>query len=52
MSNIGIITEQGDMGFGFDPLNNKDQKVYNEATKNNGGSSSSNTTVINETKNK
>ena len=28
---IGIITEQGDLGLGFDVLNNKDQQVYNEA---------------------
>lgn len=34
MSEIGIITEQGDLGFGFDKLNEKDTKVYNEATKN------------------
>lgn len=30
---IGIITEQGDLGLGFDQLNNKDQKIYNEAVK-------------------
>lgn len=34
MSNIGVITEQGDLGLGFDPLNKKDAKVYNESTKN------------------
>ena len=34
MGNIGIITEQGDLGLGFDPLNKKDAKVYNESTKN------------------
>lgn len=28
---IGIITEQGDLGLGFDPLNQNDQKVYNES---------------------
>ena len=34
MSNkIGVITEQGDLGFGFDPLSKKDQKSYKEATK-------------------
>ena len=33
MSNIGIITEQGDLGLGFDYLNKKDQQVYNESTK-------------------
>lgn len=30
MSEIGVINEQGDLGLGFDPLNEKDQKVYNE----------------------
>ena len=34
MGNIGIITEQGDLGLGFDPLNKKDAKVSNESTKN------------------
>lgn len=34
MANIGVITEQGDLGLGFDPLNKKDTKVYNESTKN------------------
>lgn len=29
---IGIITEQGDLGLGFDALNPKDQKSYNEST--------------------
>ena len=33
MANIGVITEQGDLGLGFDPLNKKDTKVYNESTK-------------------
>ena len=32
-SEIGIITEQGDLGLGFDILNQKDQKTYNESTK-------------------
>lgn len=27
-NNIGVITEQGDLGLGFDPLSNKDQKTY------------------------
>lgn len=27
----GIITEQGDLGLGFDPLSQKDQKALNEA---------------------
>ena len=28
---IGVITEQGDLGLGFDALNEKDEKIYNEA---------------------
>lgn len=31
---IGIITEQNDLGLGFDPLNPSDQKVYNESLEN------------------
>ena len=27
----GVITEQGDLGLGFDVLNDADQKVYSEA---------------------
>lgn len=34
MSNIGIITEQGDLGLGFDPLSQKDQELLNEQNKN------------------
>lgn len=34
--NIGIITEQGDLGLGFDQLNEKDQKTYNESANNSG----------------
>lgn len=30
MSKIGVINEVGDMGLGFDVLNEKDQQVYNE----------------------
>ena len=30
MSNIGIITEQGDLGLGFDPLAQKDQELLKE----------------------
>ena len=30
MSNIGIITEQGDLGLGFDPLSQKDQEWLKE----------------------
>lgn len=29
-NNIGIITEQNDLGLGFDPLNQKDQKTYQQ----------------------
>jgi hypothetical protein len=43
---IGIITEQGDLGFGFDKLNEKDEKVYNEAVKRQNGED--NKQVINE----
>ncbi len=31
MSEYGVITEQGDLGLGFNPLPQKDQKVVNEA---------------------
>ena len=30
---IGAITEQGDLGFGFDLLNESDQAQYDKATK-------------------
>lgn len=30
---IGIINEIGDMSLGFDPLNEKDQKIYQESLK-------------------
>lgn len=33
MAEIGMITEQGDLGFGYDVLNNKDKKVYEESVK-------------------
>ena len=49
MAQIGCITEQGDLGLGFDELNDKDTKAYNEAMNNN---SSNNQTVINENKDK
>lgn len=35
MPEIGIITEQGDLGLGFDPLNQKDKKTYSESSSNN-----------------
>ena len=31
MSEYGVITEQGDLGLGFNPLSQKDQKVVNAA---------------------
>jgi hypothetical protein len=31
---IGAITEQGDLGLGFDLLNEQDQNTYNEAVNN------------------
>ena len=34
MSNIGLITEQGDLGLGFDPLSQKDQELLNEQNRN------------------
>lgn len=30
MSKIGVITEQGDLGLGYDVLNEKDQSAYNQ----------------------
>ena len=30
MSNIGMITEQGDLGLGFNPLSQKDQEILKE----------------------
>ena len=41
----GVITEQGDLGLGFDVLKDKDQKAYNEAVQK---ESKENTQVINE----
>lgn len=32
---IGVITEQNDLGFGFDPLNPSEQKIYKESLENN-----------------
>lgn len=31
--NIGIITEQNDLGLGFDPINQDDQKIIEENNK-------------------
>ena len=47
MAQIGCITEQGDLGLGFDELNDKDTKSDNEAVNTNSGN---NQTVINENK--
>lgn len=33
MPEIGIITEQGDLGFGFEPLNESDKAQYDKAQK-------------------
>lgn len=30
---FGVITEQGDLGLGFDQLNEKDNKVVNESVR-------------------
>lgn len=32
MPEVGVITEQGDLGLGYDVLNEEDQKTYAEAT--------------------
>lgn len=45
---MGLITEQGDLGFGFNPMDNKDQQVYNEATKRH-EQEQKNQTILNET---
>ena len=45
---IGLITEQGDLGLGFDVLNKKDEKTYNEAVERE--NNSKDTEVINEKK--
>lgn len=47
MATIGVITEQGDLGLGFDPLNNKDQQSYNEAVQRE-QESKDNSQIINE----
>ena len=33
MAEVGIITEQGDLGLGYDPLNEKDQKAISESVR-------------------
>ena len=47
----GVITEQGDLGLGFELLNDKDQKVYAEAVNKEKNDKKASTTVINEKKN-
>ena len=49
MTEFGVITEQGDLGLGFDPLEKKDQQVYQEAV-NKENSSKDNTVGISENK--
>ena len=50
-SEYGVVTEQGDLGLGFNVLNDKDQKVYQEAVIRQ-KESKDKTTVINENKDK
>jgi hypothetical protein len=33
MAQIGVITEQGDLGLGFNPLSDKEQQIVNESAK-------------------
>ena len=47
MANYGVITEQGDLGLGWDPLNEKDNAVVNEAYSKD---KKDQTTIINEDK--
>ena len=46
MTDYGVITEQGDLGLGFDPLNKKDNQLVNEAV----NREKDNSQVINENK--
>lgn len=34
MADIGVITEQGDLGLGYDPLSQEEQKLVEESAKN------------------
>ena len=52
MAEYGVITEQGDLGLGFDVLNDKDQKAYNEAVNREQKKVNTTSTVINESKEK
>ena len=47
MADYGVITEQNDLGLGFDPLSAEDNKTVNEAL---GTAQSSDSQVINEDK--
>lgn len=47
MAEYGVITEQGDLGLGFNLLNPSDQQVYQEAVNKQHGVPDS-ATVINE----
>jgi hypothetical protein len=31
MANVGVINEQGDMGLGYDPLSERDEKTLHES---------------------
>jgi len=33
MKEIGLLTEQGDLGFGFEPLNESDKVQYDKSEK-------------------
>ncbi len=46
MTNYGVITEQGDLGLGWNPLDEKDNTTVNEAVARERGEDQ--TTVINE----
>ena len=48
MANYGVITEQGDLGLGFDLLNEKDNTTVNEVVARERGQDQ-NISVINET---
>lgn len=51
MPNYGVITEQGDLGLGFNPLSKPDQKAVNEAVQREKEmQSQNNSQIINEDK--
>ena len=37
MAEVGVITEQGDLGLGYTPLSQEEQKLVEEAAKNGNG---------------